>query len=377
MRKLALLIIFCLLFLILAYAQQDTTKVDSSNVTSTIDQTQSVTTVDQIAKGSSPSTNPNISVISDFQSSFKSNNRRKLEIYLNEAEFSFQSVIDPYARADLFLSFGKNQETGEFKADIEEGYLTTLDLPASLQLKVGKFRSNLGRLNPVHPHAIPFIDLPLAYQNYFGDGLNDEGFSLSWLVPNPLDFYQELTFEVTNGPTDNPSFKRSSASRYLYLAHLKNFWDISENSTFEFGLTGITGPNDSSLTTSIGAIDLTYKWKPLQFNTYQSFTWQSEVYYSKKYLSTEQKINSFGVYSFVTYQIDKRCFLTCRYDYANQPYSVSDRDRAVSSTLGWYATEFQKIELEGILKSSSYQSNSNQILFRWIYVIGSHGAHQY
>ena len=75
------------------------------------------------------------------------------------------------------------QITGKYGAAVEEGYLTTLSLPAKLQLKAGKFREAVGRINPTHPHALPFIDLPNAYVNLFGEeGLNDEGVSLSWLT---------------------------------------------------------------------------------------------------------------------------------------------------------------------------------------------------
>jgi hypothetical protein len=324
------------------------------------------------------STNPNMSAIGDFQGSYHSGIGRNYDLFFNEGEFSFQSFVDPYARADFFLSLSRNQSTGKFEADLEEAYLTTLDLPAGLQLKAGKFRMDAGRINPVHPHALPFIDLPLATANYFGaDGLNDEGFSLSWLVPNPLDFYQELTLEVTDGPVDNPSFTRSGADKYLYLFHLKNFWDLSQNSTLELGLTGLAGPNDSAFSTTIGALDLTYKWKPLQFNTYQSFVWQSEAYFSKAKVAPEADINSWGIYSFVTYQIEKRWFLTGRFDYSNFPYSSQLVERAYSATLGWYATEFQKIELEAKTTTSNFQDQFQQVMLRWIFVIGSHGAHAY
>ena len=57
--------------------------------------------------------------------------------------------------------------------------------------------------------ALSFVDMPNAYVRFFGEeGLNDEGFSLSFLLPNHA-FFQELTLELTNGPRDNPSFFRS------------------------------------------------------------------------------------------------------------------------------------------------------------------------
>ena len=324
----------------------------------------------------SPSANPNISVIGDFQGMYHNWGKRNYDAGLNEAEFAFQSEVDPYARADFFASFGKNA-SGDFSADIEEAFLTTLALPKGLQLKVGKFKSALGRINPVHSHALPFISLPNAYENYFGEGINDEGLSLSWLLPNKL-FYQELVVQGTAGPKDCPSFSRSNKNMFLSLAHLKNFWDLSSSTTLEFGFTGITGPNDSSFTTNIGAADLTLKWKPLRYNTYKSVTFQNEFYYSQAALMKDTgTANTMGMYSMLSFQFSKRWFFTGMYSYSNMPYSADIIQQAYSATVAWYATEFQKIEIEGKTVTSNMSKQSYQAMLRWIFVIGSHGAHQY
>src|SRR4029079_17529606 len=147
---------------------------------------------------SSLSFNPDIGVIGDFQGSYISKGNKNFNAYLNETELSLQAAVDPYARADFFISFARDPETGKYGVEVEEGYLTTLSLPARLQLKVGKFKEAVGRINPLHAHALPFIDMPNAYVNYFGDGLNDEGASLSWLLPTKK-VYQELIFQVTSG----------------------------------------------------------------------------------------------------------------------------------------------------------------------------------
>lgn len=324
-----------------------------------------------------PSANPNISVIGDFRANYISNQNRHLDFNLEETEFSFQSTIDPYAKADFFYSVGRDKETGEFKGEIEEGYLTTLSLPGHLQLKAGKFKEMVGRINPVHAHALPFIDMPNAYVNYFGEeGLNDEGLSLSWLIPNSK-FYQELTIELTDGPRDNPSFSRSEKNNLLKLAHVRNFWDLNPNTTFELGITGISGENDSSFTTNIAAADITYKWKPLQKNTYRSFTWQSEFYFSNAKQNELQTVNSFGFYSLVSYQIAQRWFACTRYDFSNMPFNKEYKQQAYSLTFGWYATEFQKIEIEGKTTSSNLEDRNYEAFVRWIFVIGSHGSHMY
>ncbi|MGZ3866769.1 MAG: hypothetical protein ACXVNR_10340 [Bacteroidia bacterium] len=321
--------------------------------------------------------NPDIGVIGDFQTSYTSKGNRNFEAYLNETELSLQAAVDPYLRADFFLSFGRDPDTRKYGANVEEGYLTTLSLPAKLQLRLGKFKEAVGKINPVHAHALPFIDMPNAYVNYFGEeGLNDEGLSLSWLVPNKT-FYQELTFQATSGLSESPTFYRGDNNRFIYLGHLKNFFTLTDDATFELGVTGITGPNDSSATTSIAAADLTYKWKPVQMNTYRSLTWQNEFYYGHANYLQNASINSFGLYSMLQYQVAKRWFLTGRYDYAQKPFNKSIIEQAYSLTTGWYATEFSKLEWEFKTTDDNIGARFYQGWLRWIFVIGAHGAHQY
>jgi hypothetical protein len=323
------------------------------------------------------SANPDLGVVADFRAAYLSSGKKNVDAYLNETEVSLQSVVDPYIRADFFLSLSRDPVTHKYGMEVEEGYLTTLTLPAKLQLKVGKFREAVGKINPVHPHALPFIDLPTAYVNYFGEeGLNDEGASLSWLAPTK-SFYQELAFQATSGASESPSFNRGDNNRFIYLGHLKNFFTLSDNATLELGLTGITGPNDSSKNTNIAAADLTYKWKPVEMNTYKSLTWQSEFFYGNAKYSSGKAHNSFGLYSFIEDQVAKRWFLTGRYDYAQRPYDKDILEQAYSITAGWYATEFQKIEIEAKHTSVNVEPDYNQAWLRWIFVIGAHGAHQY
>lgn len=323
------------------------------------------------------SSNPDIGAVADFRASYISKGKKNFDAYLHETELSFQAVVDPYIRADFFVSFGRDPETHKYGVEVEEGYLTTLSLPAKLQLKVGKFREAVGKINPLHPHALPFIDLPNAYVNYFGEeGLNDEGASLSWLLPNKA-FYQEFVVQATSGSGESPTFYRGDNNRFIYLGHLKNFFTLSDNATLEFGITGITGPNDSSRNTNIGAADITYKWKPVQMNTYKSLVWQNEIFYSNAKYAANKTSNSMGLYSFLEYQIAKRWFLTGRYDYAQKPYDKSSVEQAYSLTAGWLATEFQKIEFEDKVTNVNIQPDYNQFWLRWIFVIGAHGAHQY
>src|SRR6185369_4115923 len=68
--------------------------------------------------------NPDIAVIGDFLGAAGHNSVNPQPGFeMHESEASFQAVVDPYARADFFLSFG---ETG---VELEEGYATLTALP--------------------------------------------------------------------------------------------------------------------------------------------------------------------------------------------------------------------------------------------------------
>ncbi len=321
--------------------------------------------------------NPNISVIGDLRGTFSDEHRRKFNFSFEEAEISINSSIDPYARADVFLSYGRTAD-GEYSSSLEEAYVSTLSLPLDLKIRAGRFRLSVGRLNAIHPHALPFTDQPAVTANFLGEeGLIDDAISASWIVPNPFNFYQEFVVEVGNCPTESPLFHRPEASRYLYLAHLKNFWETDENTTLELGLSGLTGPNEDMRSTVVGSADLTLKWKPLQFNTYRSLTWQSEILCSSYGTADDGRISSWGLYSFLTYQVGERWFLTGRYDYANHPRSAGIVDRGYSATLGWYASEFQKIEVGAKLSTGNSVQGRTEAVVRWVFVIGAHAAHSY
>ena len=125
--------------------------------------------------------NPAISVIGWFQAYAGNDPSLPAESFqLPEAELAFQAAVDPFSRADFFMS------AGEEGFDLEEGYLTWLALPGGGQAKVGKFRADLGKFNRTHPPETPFADRPLAAEAFLGEeGLTTTGLSASVLIPNP------------------------------------------------------------------------------------------------------------------------------------------------------------------------------------------------
>ncbi|MEE9171134.1 MAG: hypothetical protein V3U73_15355 [bacterium] len=344
--------------------------------------------------------NPNISVIGNFTGSGTSLTgvERNYDFGLDESEFAFIAAVDPYARADFYVAFGKHadeglipegeegdnnghggegEEGGGLEAELEEAYLTLLSLPYSMQLKAGRFRPKFGKINETHPHAYHYIGVPLMYQNYLGgEGLVDEGASLTWLLPN-RKFFQELTLSILSGPAESPSFTRAEADNFLYLAHLKSFFDLSDNTSLEIGLAGTAGPHNAhGDRTTIYSTDVTLKWKPLQFNRYKSFEWQTEALLSRRD-APDGTIESFALFSHLRYQIARRWFLGYLFDYSEFPQTNKFHHTAVSGILQFFATEFQKFEIHTRFNAGNFFDDYLDVSLRAVFVIGSHGAHQY
>src|SRR5258708_2053174 len=84
--------------------------------------------------------NPDISVIGDFIAGAGRNPIvRTPSFQMHESEVGIQAIVDPYARADFFISFG------EQGVNLEEGFITFTALPKNFVARAGKIRAAFGR----------------------------------------------------------------------------------------------------------------------------------------------------------------------------------------------------------------------------------------
>jgi len=86
---------------------------------------------------------------------------------------------------------------GRLERGVEEAWLETTRLPGGLQVRAGRFASQIGYLNQQHPHADDFVERPLLYRAFFGGHWNDDGLRLNWTAPTP--FYLMLGLEALRG----------------------------------------------------------------------------------------------------------------------------------------------------------------------------------
>lgn len=114
---------------------------------------------------------------------------------LRELELTFSGTVDPYFDALAQITFSGDH------AEVEEAYITTRMLPAGLQIKAGKFLSDVGYINKQHLHDWHFVDAPWLREYFFGDeGLSEAGVQLTWLPP--MDTYLRFGVEVLEGDNE-------------------------------------------------------------------------------------------------------------------------------------------------------------------------------
>jgi hypothetical protein len=204
--------------------------------------------------------NPDISVVGQPFIRWKDDEsdpaHKRPTLNLGEVEGVFDAYLNPYARGTFILSIGDEG------IEVEEGYFQLLrGLPGGLAVKGGKYRLGFGKLNPLHPHAVPFADRFRVLGYLPGDeAFNETAVQLSERLPAPGDFSLTASADWLQGdsfrieressgdPTDplesDPEADRASEPRPGVLGRLAGFGQISDRSGYELGISGTEGTNN-------------------------------------------------------------------------------------------------------------------------------------
>jgi hypothetical protein len=324
--------------------------------------------------------NPDIAVIGNFLGTAGRNIvDPSPALEMHESEVSLQAVVDPYARADFFVSFG---ESG---VDLEEGYLTFPTLPGGLLAKVGKIRAAFGKVNTLHSHVLPWPDRPLAVNSLLNgeEGISDAGLSVARLIPNPWVFL-EATGQLFRGDSGE-LFQSSKRGHLAYVGHVRGYGDINESTNVELGTSYAYGHNNSGAVgdvdisrflTRVWGVDATVRWRPLQRSIYRSFVGRSELFWSNRDQPGGPQ-DAFGYYVSGEYQFARRWFAGFRYDDSDRADDATVNDHGQSVLLTYWPSEFSQVR--GQYRRIRYGSEhtANELLFQFMFSIGAHGAHPF
>jgi hypothetical protein len=362
---------------------------------------------------------------------------------LQQVELSFFGAVDPYFTGEAHLVYFLDAE-GESNFEIEEAFATTTRLPFGLeryglQLEVGHFFTEFGRLNPRHPHQWEWQDQPIVSTRMFGgDGMRGPGFRAGWLTPLP--WFSELHVGLQNAKGETmASFlgneevfeERSVGGRpfassgvrgsddLVHLVRWVNGFDLSETLSSQVGVSGLWGPNGTGndASTQIYGADLVVKWQPIPSDAGWPFLiFEAEAMY-RRYRADDfagclgeegecaegevpifledDVFRDWGGYAQLLWGFHRRWAAGVRGEYASGQSSnfdpeasgFVDRDEdpfrstrwRVSPLLVFQATEFSRLRLQYNYDAAAHLS-SNVAHSLWAgleFSFGAHAAHGY
>src|SRR5437016_6795652 len=202
--------------------------------------------------------NPAIGLIVDTVGSYGSKTRGDFE--LRAAELGISASVDPFARGYAIIT-GRNQ--GGF--DVEEAAIVTTSLPYNLTFKGGRFFADFGRLSKFHDHDLPFVNRPIALNDYVGGESQADGAELNYLLPTSqyvtltAGAYNKMGAENTRVDNTVPR----DFSQFTYLGRAATFFSLTDANNLDLGTTLAYTPEvkmDNGAQRHLAALDLTYRY---------------------------------------------------------------------------------------------------------------------
>lgn len=302
---------------------------------------------------------------------------------LQEVEFAFQGAVDPYFRADVFLTIPNLSGL-----EVEEAFVTSTSLPADLQVKAGVFRSALGRQNGQHLHSQSFTRRPLLNAAYLAeDGLRAPGVQVSWLAPLP--FFLQLNAEAFSvGPPDSLSqpntFGGGKRTDLTYAAELKAFAPVSDALSIYGGLNFATGlspgldghPDLEGARSFLYGADLYVKYRPAnERESFFNIAWTTEYFMRKLGPHLDA-----GLYSQLVLQFARSWSAGVREDVLGLPASgIQPLTSKTAVMLTFTATEFARLRAH-VEREFAHSPDVKDSMAAYLVLeisLGAHGAHAF
>ncbi|WP_428737702.1 hypothetical protein [Sulfurimonas sp.] len=337
---------------------------------------------------------------------------------LNYAELALQSVVDPYFSLTGIFHLSENG------FEIEEGFAETTSLGYGLKAKVGKFKSDFGRINVQHQHVQDFSDMPLVYVAFLGEhGIDDIGAQVQWTLPT--DTYVMVGFEALQGKNpsmygvdaivpagDEETIAVSSPDQpNLLVGYVKSSFDL-ENTTFLYGASMAYGdsridhlddeePHAFAGGSYLYGLDLTIKH---YFDSYSYLTFQGEYLYrdmdGDMYTYTDSTQTDFnvnattkkqaGYYAQLVYAYNQNWRVGARYDEINKndvtvnnvAQDLEDKFNRYSAMIDYSTSEFARLRLQynrnyAMISEESKKQTIDTVILELNLAIGAHGAHNF
>ncbi|RYX98930.1 hypothetical protein EON78_04225, partial [bacterium] len=293
---------------------------------------------------------------------------------------------------------------------IEEAFVIFHKLPAQLQFKTGIFRVNFAKINQYHDHEWSFADPPLISTLFLGsDGVHNVGAELNWQPPTP--FFTEFTLSAMHNAVGNfdmtipglVDFVKGGTDYRDFSIYSRGvtYFDISDDSNIEFGISGAVGrnksngidkdtpnPNNISLNsndlTTLGGLDMTFTYKPAPFAPY--VRWTTEFMFANRTNPLVARLDRTqrgagktlddqiartvlpsdivgGLYSELDYRFDYNWGAGARLDFVGLPAGNEDTQIRTTADIRYYLNPVSRINLQYAYNIKSGLDNPYHTVF--------------
>ena len=267
---------------------------------------------------------------------------------------------------------------GEDGIEVEEAYMQWLNGPLNMNLIVGQFKTQFGKLNRYHTHALPQFDRPSVLAHFFGmESLNGFGIGGNFLLPSLLAHVNELDVEFVSGG-DDYSFTSQGKQNFITVIHFKNYYDINRSTYAEIGISGAFGHHDENETcrTSVGGIDFTLKWVPPDRAKYRGIEWITEFLYSNREAMTTDP-ESWGFYSSLQCRLNASWLISTRLDYTELPLDPSLKEKGIALAFDYWQSEFVFLRLQYSYINRNFEENDQRLILQTCWAMGPHKHEAY
>ena len=340
-----------------------------------------------------------------------SNRPGGVDIWQRSVELNVAAAVDPFFKGYAVLNASADPITGEATLGVEEAALVSTSLPLNLTLQAGRFFAEFGRLGNIHDHELPFVNRPLALDQYVGGESRTDGAQLNWLVP--VEHYISVTAGVGDsfGGDAGPNFVRNKrgAGELNFWSRVSTFFELSDDWQFETGLSGMINPRadgradlsaatlqpDGSTVTEKrrGVVDLDFRlsYVPLVDNQFTGLVWGTEILWSHdRFLidpdgslnagvfsgdEFQRSVGSLGFYSYITYKWDRQWSGGVLVDHVANAENHHDLTSAYSAYITWATSHWNQIRIQFTHTEHNPVSglkDDNAIYIQWAWIIGAH-----
>ena len=334
---------------------------------------------------------------------------------VGHSELVMSANIDDKFFGKMTLAFAEHE--GETETELEEAFIQTLALGNGLNIKAGRFLSEIGYLNQQHSHTWDFADAPLIYRGLFGDQLIDDGVQMTWLAPTEL--FLQVGTELFSGSRYPAGGRTNGIGAWTAFAHVGgdigiahswqlglSHWEANDIEGRESGGHGHGGGEAETPSFSgdseINALSLIYKWAPNGNPKNQQLKFQFEYFDRDEdgevvmlNSGTPPEMTSYdgdqkGWYAQTVYKFKPQWQVGLRYDLLDSNNRGSDADvlaeagldnenhdpERYSASIDWLPSEFSRLRLQ-YNQDKSYGETDHQIFLQYTMSLGSHAAHQF